>query len=114
MQIKIFLNQYRIGLAPSFNERLKMGRAVQGSIIRDCCKIFVAICLLCPALNLYAAQSGHLPAKEKDPQPAKEAGARQGQQAVGKRKKGKNKERSVFIPSDKVSSDVPVSFPADI
>ncbi len=98
-----------------FNGSLKVGRAVKGSIFSDCRKIVAAIILLCPSLNIYAAQPGDISAKERQSQPAKEADARQDQQAGDERgKTGKKKERGVFIPSDKVSSDIPVSFPADI
>ena len=112
---KNYHNQYRTEYAPSSNGRLIVGGSAKGSIFPDCCKIIIAILVLCSALNIYAAQPGEIPAKEKQSQPVKEAGTKQAQQAANEgRKKEKKKPRGVFIPSDKVSSDIPVSFPADI
>lgn len=108
-------NQYRIEYAPSSNGRLIVGGSVKGSIFPDCCKIIIAILLLCSALNISAAQPRDIPVKDKQSQPVKETGAKQGQKTADeRRKKEKKKKRGVFIPSDKVSSDIPVSFPADI
>ena len=110
-----FHNPYRIEYASSFNERLRVRRSVKSRIFPGCCKIITAILLLCMAMNTNAAQLEDILAKETQPQPAKQAGTKRDQQAVNEgRKKGKKKDKGVFIPSDKVSSDLPVSFPADI
>lgn len=96
-------------------ERLNMLKTAKGSFLKNWRIILVAILLLGPVLNTFAAQQENITAQEKQSQSTRQTGAGQGDKSADKKRKtGKKNARGVFIPSEKVSSDVSVSFPADI
>lgn len=87
----------------------------KGRLIKDCCKIAGFVMVLLPGAGSYALQPEDPPAKGRQARPENDAVKGRSKKTENKQKeKEKSQGKSVFIPSDKISSDVPVSFPADI
>ena len=87
----------------------------RGCFIQDYCKIAVFFLVFFPGPGPYAGQSEDSPGKGQQAPSGKEGIKGKSQKPIDKKKeKEKSQGNRVFLPTDKISSDVPVSFPADI
>ena len=74
-------------------------------------RFYLSALLISLAINAYG-QQGHIETKKEQASRPEQSKGRKSKQAVAKQNKTGN--GKPFIPSEKVSPDVPVSFPADI
>ena len=75
-------------------------------------KFYLSALLFSLALNAYGQQGNIETKKEQASRPEQQSKGRKSKHAVAKENKAEKSKP--FIPSEKVSPDVPVSFPADI
>lgn len=85
-----------------------------GGLIADCCKIAGFVLVFFSGPGLSAAQPEVAKEKGRQASPENDAVKGRNQKPETKLKEREKKGKSVFIPSEKISSDLPVSFPADI
>ena len=74
-------------------------------------RFYLSALLISLAINAYGQQGNIDTKKEQASRPEQSKGRKSKQAAAKKNKAGNSKP---FIPSEKVSPDTPVSFPADI
>ena len=74
-------------------------------------KFYMSVLLFTMALNVYGQQQDFEDKKEQQSQPKQSKGQKSKPVLTKKNKPGKGKP---FIPTEKVSPDIPVAFPADI